>query len=34
MYGFIKKRFFTAMTIFGCSVLNVNSLKCISMINQ
>ena len=34
MFGFIKKVFFTAMTIFGCSVLGVNSLKCVSMNNQ
>ena len=26
--------FFTAMTIFGCSVLSVNSLECVSMNNQ
>ena len=34
MFGFIKKCFFTAMTFFSCSVLNVNSLKCVSMNNQ
>ena len=34
MFGFIKKCFFTAMLIFGCSVLNVNSLECVSMNNQ
>ena len=32
MYGFIKKRFFTAMTFFNLS--NVNSLVCVSMNNQ
>ena len=26
--------FFTAMTFFGCSVLNLNSLECVSMNNQ
>ena len=26
--------FFTAMTFFSCNVLNVNSLKCVSMNNQ
>ena len=26
--------FFTAMTIFGCSVLSVNSLECVSMNHQ
>ena len=34
MFGFIRKRFFTAMTFFSCNVLNVNSLKCVSMNNQ
>ena len=34
MLGFIKKRFFTAITFFSCRVLNVNSLKCVSMNNQ
>ena len=34
MFGFIKKCFFTAMTFLSCSVLNVNSLKCVSMNNQ
>ena len=34
MLGFVKKTFVVAMTFFGCSVLNVNSLKCISMNNQ
>ena len=33
MFEFIKKIFFTAMTFFSCNVLNVNSLKCVS-INQ
>ena len=29
MFGFLKKRFFTAMTCFSC-----NALKCVSMNNQ
>ena len=31
MFGFIKQCFFTAMTFFGCSVLNVSSVECVSM---
>ena len=34
MFRFIKKVFFTAMTFFSCSPLNVNSLECVSMNNQ
>ena len=34
MVGFIKKCFFTAITFFRSNVLNVNSLKCVSMNNQ
>ena len=34
MFGFIKKCFFTTAMFFGCDVLNVNSLKCVSMNNQ
>ena len=34
MFGFIKKRFFTAMTFFSCNLLNVNSLEHVSMNNQ
>ena len=34
MFGFIKKYFFKAITIFSCSVLSVNSLECVSMNNQ
>ena len=34
MFGFIKKCFFTAMTIIGSSVLDVNTLKCVLMNNQ
>ena len=34
MWGFIKKCFSTAITFFSCSVLNVNSLNCVSVSNQ
>ena len=34
MFGFIKKCFFAAITLIGCSVLSVNALKCVSMNNQ
>ena len=36
MVGFIKKYFFffTAMMFFGCNVLSVKPLKCVSMKNQ
>ena len=34
MLGIIKKMFFTAITIFGCNVLIVNALECVSMNNQ
>ena len=34
MLGFIKKVFFTAMTFFSSNILNVNSLKWVSMSNQ
>ena len=34
MFGFIKEVFVVAMTFLGCSVLNVNLLKCVSMNNQ
>ena len=34
MFEFIKKCFFTAMTFLSFSVLNVNSLECVSMNNQ
>ena len=34
MFRFIKKVFFTAITYFSYNVLNVNSLKCVSMNNQ
>ena len=32
--GFIKKCFLTAITFFSSNILNVNSLKCVSMNNQ
>ena len=34
MFVFIKQVFVVAMTFFSCSVLNVNSLECVSMNNQ
>ena len=34
MIGFIKKRFFIAITFFSYNVLNVNYLECVSMNNQ
>ena len=34
MLVFIKKGFFTAMTVFCFNILNVNSLECVSMNNQ
>ena len=34
MFEFIRKVFFTAITFFSFNVLNVNSLKCISLKNQ
>ena len=34
MFGFLKKYFFTAMTFFSYNVLNVTSLKCVSINNQ
>ena len=34
MFGFIKKVFVVAMTFFSCNVLNVISLKCVSVNNQ
>ena len=34
MFGFIKKCFFTAITFFSYSMLNVNFLECASMNNQ
>ena len=34
MFRFIKKYFFTAMTFFGYSVLNVNSLERVPMNNE
>ena len=34
MFGFIKKYFFTRMIFFGCNVLSVNPLECVSMNNE
>ena len=34
MFGFIKKFFSQQLLFFSCSVLNVNSLECVSMNNQ
>ena len=34
MFGIIKKTFILALTFLSCNVLNVNSLKCVSMKNQ
>ena len=34
IFGFIKKVFVVAMTVFGFNLLNVNSLECVSMNNQ
>ena len=32
--GFIKRCFYTIVTLFSFNVLNMNSLKCVSMNNQ
>ena len=34
MFAFVKKCFFIAMIFFGCNVLDVNPLRCVSMNNQ
>ena len=34
MFGFIQKVFVVAINIFSYNVLNVYSLKCVSMSNQ
>ena len=34
MLRFIRKVFVVAMTLFSCSALNVNPLKCVSMNNH
>ena len=34
MFGFIKKVFFTAMTVFSFNPLNIYSLECVLMNNQ
>ena len=33
MFGFVKKLFFVAMTFFSYNLLNVDPLKCVSIIN-
>ena len=34
IFGFLKKCFFTAITLFNVNLSNVNSLKCVSINNQ
>ena len=34
MFGFVKKCCFSAMTFFGCNVLSVNPLECVSVNNK
>ena len=34
MFGFMKQIFGSAIMFFGCNLLSVNSLECISMKNQ
>ena len=34
MFRFIKKCFFTAITLINFNVLNLNSLECVSVNNQ
>ena len=34
MFRFVKQIFVSTMTFFGCNVLKVNPLKCVSMNNQ
>ena len=34
MFRFIKKVFVVAVKFFGCNLLNVNWLRCVSMNNQ
>ena len=34
MFGFVKQIFVSAIMFFGCNLLSVNSLECISMKNQ
>ena len=34
MFGFVKECFFMVVTFFGCNVLNVHPLKCVSVNNQ
>ena len=34
MFGFVKQIFISTMMFFGCSLLSINSLVCISIKNQ
>ena len=34
MFGFVKRIFFSTMMFFGCNLLRVNPLECVSMNNQ
>ena len=34
MFEFVRKYFFIVVTLFGCNVLNVSSLKYVLMNNQ
>ena len=34
MFEFVKQIFVSARMLFGCNLLNVNPLKCVSMSNQ
>ena len=34
MFGFVKRIFLSAIMFFGCSLSNVNPLKCVSVNNQ
>ena len=34
LYGFVKEIFISALMLFGCSLSNGNSSKCISISNQ
>ena len=34
MFGFVKRIFLSAMMFFGCNLLSVNPLECISINNQ
>ena len=34
MFGFVKQILVSTMMLFGCNLLSVNPLKCLSMNNQ